>query len=384
MDQQLIMLPGPTNVPQRVMRAMIKPIVNHRGPEFHEMYPKLLEKVKKVLQTENDVFVLTSSGTGGVEAAMSNIVKPGDKVIVPVAGEFGARLAETVEVYGGEAIRIEVEPGDAPTAKQVEEVFERERNVKALAVVYNETSTGTTVRELREMGEIAKKYGALFIVDAISILGGDDLLVDKWNVDVCIAASQKCLAAPPGVAIISLSEDAWKAVRRGRPASFYFDLSRYKKYLEEKRETPYTPALPLFFALDEALTMILEYGLERWIARHKIAARAFYSAFQAIGLKLFAKKRARSNVVIAVCGPEKISVGAFREHLRRKYSVVVAGGFGKLKDLIFRVGCMGAITAREVVTTIASIENALADLGVQVPLGKGIEAAWTHLRELRE
>ncbi|HDI46377.1 MAG TPA: alanine--glyoxylate aminotransferase family protein [Candidatus Methanomethylia archaeon] len=376
------MLPGPTNVPQRVMRAMLKPIINHRGPEFHEMYPRLLEKVKKVLQTKSDVFVLTSSGTGAVEAALSNIVKPGDKVIVPVAGEFGSRLADSVEIYGGKALRIQVKPGDSPTAAQVEELLDREKDVLAVAVVYNETSTGTTVRELEKMGEIAKKYGALFIVDAISILGGDWLPVDEWNVDVCIAASQKCLAAPPGVSIISLSEDAWKAVKRGRPATLYFDLPRYKKYLEERKETPFTPALPLFFALDEALDMIFEYGLENWIRRQEATAKAFYSAFQAMGLKLFAKERARSNVVIAVYAPEGIEVGKFREHLRVKYSVVVAGGFGELKNVIFRVGNMGAVTAREVVTTVSSIESTLADLGAQVPLGEGVKAAWQYLKDL--
>jgi len=377
------MLPGPTNVPPRVMQAMLKPIINHRGPEFHEFYPRLLEKVKYVFQTQNDVLVLTSSGTGSVDAGVSNVIKPGDKAIVPVMGTFSERVADLVKAYGGVPITLSVDYGKAPKASDVEELFEKNKDAKALIVVHNETSTGVTVRDLAKMGEIAKKYGALFLVDAISILGGDELPVDKWNIDICMGASQKCLAAPPGLALISISQDAWKIIERQNDlAPRYFNLLRYKRYLVEDRETPYTPALSLMFALDEAINMIMEEGLDRWIWRQKLTARAFYKAFEEDGLSLFAEENSRSNTVIAVKVPQGVSSKTLREIMRTKYSVVVAGGFGKLKDAIFRVGNMGIVSAREVVTTIAAVEGALKELGIQNE-GRGLVAALELLKELK-
>ncbi|RLE50767.1 MAG: aminotransferase [Candidatus Methanomethylicota archaeon] len=377
------MLPGPTNVPPRVMQAMLKPIINHRGPEFHEFYPRLLEKVKYVFQTQNDVLVLTSSGTGSVDAGVSNVIKPGDKAIVPVMGTFSERVADLVKAYGGVPITLSVDYGKAPKASDVEELFEKNKDAKALIVVHNETSTGVTVRDLAKMGEIAKKYGALFLVDAISILGGDELPVDKWNIDICMGASQKCLAAPPGLALISISQDAWKVIERQNDlAPRYFNLLRYKRYLIEDRETPYTPALSLMFALDEAINMIMEEGLDRWIWRQKLTARAFYKAFEEDGLSLFAEENSRSNTVIAVKVPQGVSSKTLREIMRTKYSVVVAGGFGKLRDAIFRVGNMGIVSAREVVTTIAAVEGALKELGIQNE-GRGLVAALELLKELK-
>ncbi len=372
---QLIMLPGPTNVPARVYAAMCRPMINHRGAEFHELYPRLLDNCKKVFQTENDLFVLTSSGTGGIECAASNILLPGEKILVPVCGTFAERLAEAFRCYGARVSELRVEMGGAPTAEQVREALKRERDVKAVAVVYNETSTGTTVRELGEIGNAAKEAGALFIVDAISVLGGDDLPVDKWGVDVCITASQKCLATPPGLAPISVSRDAWKLIERSKPRNVYFDLIKCRTFRDEKKETPFTPAVNLFFALDEALQMILEAGLETWIGRHRKAAAAYYAAFGSMGLPLFASPDARSNVVVAISMPGGISSKDLKDRLRKKYGVVVAGGFGKLKDSIFRIGNMGIVTPREVLTTVSAVEASLHELGYAGELGKGIRTA---------
>ena len=187
-DRWLIMLPGPTNVPDRVMRAMIRPLMGHRGPEFRELYRRIVENAKYVFQTEGDLFVLTSSGTGGVACALENLLKPGDKVLVPVFGVFSSRMAETARRRGAEVVELPVEWGSAPRAKDIEDAFEREEGIKALCLVYNETSTGVTVRELPKMSEVAKDHGALVVVDAISILGGDELPVDAWGIDICITA----------------------------------------------------------------------------------------------------------------------------------------------------------------------------------------------------
>lgn len=379
---QLIMLPGPTNVPPRVYEAMCRPMINHRGAEFHELYPRILDNAKRVFQTEGDIFVLTSSGTGGVECAASNLLQPGEKILVPVGGTFGERFAAAFRMYGAQVVELKVEMGKSPTAEAVREALNRDREIKAVGVIYNETSTGTTVRELQEIGSAAKDHGALFVVDAISVLGGDDLPVDRWGVDVCITASQKALATPPGLALISVSKDAWRMIERAKPRTEYFDLIKHRKFRDEKKETPFTPAVNLFFALDEALQLILEVGLERWIGRHKLAAKAYYSAFNAMGLSLFAEERSRSTVVVAVNMPPKISAKDLRDRLRKKYGVVVAGGFGNLKDSIFRVGNMGIVTSREVVTTVSSIEAALSELGYPGVVGTGLRSAVPLISDL--
>jgi aspartate aminotransferase-like enzyme len=376
------MLPGPTNVPPRVYAAMNKPMINHRGAEFHELFPRMIDNAKKVFQTQNDLYALTSSGTGGIECAASNILQPGEKILVPVAGTFGERFAGAFKMYGVQPVELKVEMGKAPTAEQVRAALKADGGIKAVGVIYNETSTGTTVRELKEIGQVAKEHGALFVVDAISVLGGDDLPVDKWGVDVCITASQKALATPPGLALISVSKDAWKLIERAKPRTEYFDLLKYRKFSDEKKETPFTPAINLFFAMDEALQLINEVGLERWVGRHKLAAKAYYAAFGAMGLSLFAEERSRSTVVIAVNMPPKISAKDLRDRLRKKYGVVVAGGFGNLKDSIFRVGSMGIVTSREVVTAVSAIEASLSELGYPGVVGTGLRTAVPYLSEL--
>jgi len=372
----LIMLPGPTNVPDRVTRAMVKPMIGHRGPEFHELHKRIIENLKYVFQTRNDVYVLTSSGTGGVMCAVGNLVAPGDKVIVPTYGVFSERMRDKVKRRGGKVIEIPVEWGRAPTAAQIEDALRKEKDVKVVAIVYNETSTGVTVRELPEISKVVKEYGALLIADAISILGGDDLPVDKWNVDVCITGSQKCLACPPGLAIVSVSEEAWEAVEKNPCRPYYFDLMEIRRFYEEKVETPFTPAVPLFFALDEALQIIREEGLEKRFKRHATCAAAFYRAFEALGLSIYPKEEKNfSNTVLAANLPEGVEDGALRGTMKERYGILIAGGMGKLKGYIFRVGCMGIISESETLTTISALENTLKDLNYPVKLGAGLEAA---------
>ena len=373
-EQELIMLPGPTNVPPRVMRAMVKPIINHRGAKFREFYRELIQDLKYVFQTEGDVFPLTSSGTGGIECAVSNLVSDGDKVVVPVNGVFSARLAQTIKAFGGESVEIPVEWGDAVTPLQIKEALDRERDVKAVAVVYNETSTGVTTRRLKEIGELCDRRGCLLLVDAISILGGDELPVDEWKVDVCVVGSQKCLMAPPGLAAISISEKAWEAIKEGGKRRFYFDLLRYKEFLG-KLETPYTPALPLFFALKEALEMIKEEGLEARFRRHASCAKAVYGALERANLTFYAKEEVRSNVVIAVNNPPKINGEEIRAKLLREHRVAIAGGMGKLKGTMLRIGVMGMVNASYIIRTISALEQALKELGHEFEFGEAALAA---------
>ncbi|MEM3068501.1 MAG: alanine--glyoxylate aminotransferase family protein [Nitrososphaerales archaeon] len=371
--RQLIMVPGPTNVPARVMRAMLRPIINHRGPEFKELYAKILENAKYVFQTKGDVVILTASGTGGVECAVSNIVQGANKILVPNFGFFGERLRDNIVAMGGKPVEIPVEWGKGVTMDMIEEAVKRDKDIKAIALVYNETSTGTKVNCLKEIGEFCDEHNLLFVVDAISVLAGDYLPVDDWHVDICIAGSQKCLMCPPGLSLLSISEKAWSVIEKSTN-TFYFNLKAYRKY-EKEGQTPYTPAIPLYFALDEALKMIKEEGLENSIHRHKICAEAIYRAVESMGLVPFAEEEFRSNTVIAIKYPPKISDSSFRETLRNKYNVVIAGGQGKLKGSIFRIGSMGLITQAEVLQVIGALNMALSDLGFESKFNDSISAA---------
>jgi len=374
------MLPGPTNVPDRVTRAMTRPLINHRSPEFSALYESIEQGLKYVFQTRNPVYTLTASGTGGVDCAINNIVNPDDKIIVPVYGVFSQRIKEKIERYGGKPITLNVEWGQAPTAQQIADAAEKNKDAKAIAVVYNETSTGATVRDLPEIGKIAKQNNMLFIVDAISIMGGDRTPVDKWNIDVCVAGSQKCIACPPGLVMVSVNERAFEAIEKTKARSYYFDLISLRES-GLKKETPYTPAIPLFYALDEALKIAKEEGLEKRIQRHATCAKAFYRAFEAMNIAAFAEKSVRSNTVIAIKVPNGLDGDKIRKILKEKHNVVIAGGAGKIKQLIFRIGCMGIVSETEVLATIDAFEKTLTEVGYPLKIDAGVEAAKRVFRQ---
>lgn len=360
------MLPGPTNVPNRVMNAMLAPIINHRGDDFRQLYRTIVEKIRMTFQTQSDVVLLTTSGTGAVEASVVNLIKKGDKAIVPVSGEFGSRLADLIDSWGGKAIRVTAPYGDNPRYDKIEDALEQNKDTKAIYAVYNETSTGTTMRDMGKIGNLCSSHGAFYIVDAVSILGGDELPVDKWNIDICVTASQKGLAAPPGISPISISDRAKKYMLSNPPSILYLNLKRYFKYYEESFETPFTPALSLFYAFNEALDIVLEEGLDRRIERHRSCANAFYSGLSAIGLPPFAKEEARSNVVIAAKYIDRMDDKKFRTLLAKDFRVLIAGGFGELKGKVFRIGSMGEVNKYHVTRTLASIISAMNMLGLKV------------------
>jgi len=368
------MLPGPTNVPNRVLNAMLTPMINHRSDDFRKLYKDIVSKTQKVFETENDIVVLTTSGTGAVETSVVNLIKKDDVVIIPVNGEFSTRLADLIDNYGGKTIRINSPYGKNPPIEKIQEAFEKNSKVKALYVVYNETSTGTTLRYLSKLGDICKAHGAFFVVDAVSILGGDELPVDKWNVDICFTATQKALAAPPGIAPISISKEAKKYMIENPPASQYLNLKRYFKYYNDSFETPFTPAISLFYAYQEALNIILEEGIQNRIERHRKCANAFYSGLEALGFTPFADANSRSNVVIAVNYLPGIDDKRFRELISSKFKVLLAGGFGELKGKVFRVGCMGEVSSYHVMRTLSAISSSMSILGVP-PIKDGLSVA---------
>jgi aspartate aminotransferase-like enzyme len=360
----LLMIPGPTNVSPRVMKALVKPLINHRGPTFHKLYEEIETGLQYLFQTKNPVIPLTCSGTGGMEFAISNVVRPGDKVLVPSFGFFCERVCKAVEAYGGKPIRVEVPLGEAPRLSLVEEALEKEASVRAVVIVCNETSTGVRVPDLKDIAKATREHGSFFIADAISNLGGDPLPVDEWGIDLCVTVTQKCIAAPPGLALVSVGERVLEALKKEAPRTLYFSALEYLRYFQERRETPYTPSIPLFFALNEALKGIMEEGLEARFRRHRECALAFYEGLEKMGIKPFPKTEDfRSNTVIAARKPESIDMAKLRSLMETNYGIVIASGLGQLRDSIFRIGSMGIVSKTIVRRTLEALKGSLASLG---------------------
>ncbi len=353
------MLPGPTNVPERVTQAMLMHMINHRGNDFVELYEDIIHKTQNVFQTDGDIVVLSSSGTGAVEASVVNLIKKGDKVIIPVNGEFSSRLSQLLEMQGANTIKIVTPPGENATFEQVKETFDNNPDVKAFYVVHNETSTGTQIKYLDKISNLTSRNNCYYIVDSVSLLGGSYLPVDKWNIDICVTGSQKAIAAPPGISIISVNERTKRYMMNNPPPTMYFNLPRYFNYYAKSKETPFTPAIPILYAYREALSIILEEGLDIRIKRHKICSDALYSSLTAMGFKPFAKEADRSISIIALNYLAGLDDKIFRNTLAEKFKVLVAGGFGDLKGKVFRIGCMGEIDKYHVMRTISSISSTL-------------------------
>ena len=372
MDNILLMLPGPTTVDPRVLAAMSKAVVNHRGAKYGEILTETTELMSKVFQTPNKSYLLTGSGTAAMETAVANTVAPGEKMLNVDGGKFGERFMKIAKTHGIDAQELAVEWGTAVTPKQIEEVLDANEDIKAITVVHNETSTGVAA-PIEEIGKVMKNYDALYIVDTVSSLGGDYVDVEKYGIDVCVTGSQKCLAAPPGMAAITLSDDAWKAVDKVETNTFYLDLKAARKSGDKNPpETPYTPSVSLTYAMNEALKIVMEEGIENRVARHHKAAKASVAAVKALGLELFADEAVSSATVTAVKMPEGITDADFRGTTRDKYGVELAGGQDHLKGNVFRIGHMGCISYKELVQTFAAIGMTLKGLGAIEDAGAGV------------
>ena len=374
MYETLLMIPGPTRVSSRVLKAMSKSIVNHRSAVFGEILKETNEMMSEVFQTENPSYLITGSGTAVMEAAVGNVIEKGDKVLNIVGGKFGERFMQITETHQGIPVELEVEWGNAVNPDDVRYILEEEEDIKAVTIVHNETSTGVA-NPIEEVGRILKDFDALYVVDTVSSLGGDDVQVDNFGIDMCVTGSQKCLAAPPGMAAITLNEDAWDVVDKTKSKTYYLDMKKYRKSgAKDVPETPYTPSVSLMYAMNEALKIIMEEGLEARIKRHEQAAKATINGVKAIGLELFAKEETSSSTVTAVKIPERMTDKNLRGTMRNKYRIELAGGQDHLKGNVFRIGHMGNITHREIISTMAAIEMSLKEYGYEVELGTGVAA----------
>jgi len=344
-------------VPERVLEALSRPTLYHRSPEFKEIFLETRELLSKIMRTSGEVLILTSSGTGAMEAAVSNLFQPGDSAVVVVGGKFGQRWEELCRTYGINPIVINVEWGKAVKVEEVERALKENPNVKGVLVQICETSTGT-VYDVKSIGELLKDYAeTLLIADGITAYGVYDIPTDDWGIDVAITGSQKALMTPPGLAVIALNE---KAVERLKPRNYYFDLSKEIKQ-QRKGQTAYTTATNLVVALNEALKMILEEGIENVAERHRVLAKATREGVKALGLELLSESPA--NGVTAVKCPEGIDGQEVVRIAREKYGITIAGGQEHLKGKIFRLSHMGYVDQFDILTGLEVTEFALRELG---------------------
>lgn len=375
LQKSLLMIPGPTPVPDDVLRACATPMMNHRGPEYMALQRELIAGLKTAFRTAGDVQIFPASGTGGLEAAVVNVLSPGDRVVAAPIGSFGERFAEIAAAYGADVRRVASEWGEPADAEALAAALAEEPRAKALLVTHNETSTGV-LNDIQSIARAARavRPDILILVDGISGMLAADLRTDEWGLDVVVGGSQKAWMVPPGLTFLSISERAWAAHAEARMPRFYFDFTRMKKSMATD-QTPYTPALPQLFGLQVALRRILDEGLEASFARHARLGAATRAGVRALGLRLFAREGYYSNSLTAVWGPDGIAARDLRARMREAHGVVMAGGQGAIKDRIFRLGHLGYVDENDVVAALGALELSLRDLGVAVTPGAAVTAA---------
>jgi len=355
-------IPGPTPCPPQSLQAMSRQMINHRGGEFAKILNSATEKLKQVFQTKGDVFLLTGSGTGGLEAAIVNTLSPGDKVLSISNGAFSERFADIAEGYGAEVIRLNFEWGKAIDLGAVEKVLRKHNSIKdgdikAVLATHNETSTGMTNR-LGDISAMVKKFDKLLLVDAISSLGCINLPTDDWHCDVVVTGSQKGWMVPPGLAMVSVSEKAWQAHAQAKMPRYYWDFSKAKDFLQ-KGQTPWTPAISIFYALNTTLDLMLSEGLNNIFARHARIAQIARNGVKSLGFSLFPEEDYASDTVTAVNAMDKIDVPKLIQVLREEHDVVIAGGQRKLAGKIFRIGHLGSVYEDDIKSVLEALNQAL-------------------------
>jgi aspartate aminotransferase-like enzyme len=366
-------IPGPTPCPDDVLQAMSRQMINHRGPEFAEIVGRITSSLQHLFETKNDVLTLTSAGTGAIESAVVNTLSPGDRALVVSIGVFGDRFADMAKTYGVDVEKISFEQGTAADPQAVADALKKDASFKAVMVTHNETSTGVT----NDLGAIAKairgvRPDILILVDAISSLGSVPLPIDAWDLDVVFTGSQKGWMVPPGMAMVSVSKRAWDAVETAKIPRYYFDYKKAKTFLE-KGQTPWTPAVSIYFAMDLALQKLEAEGLKNIHERHARLGQFTRDNVKALGLKLLADESVASNTVTAVWVPEGVDGAALNKMMRTEYNTVLAGGQGPLTGKIFRIGHLGLVAEADLKACFDALKLALPRVGFS-PSGVGATA----------
>ena len=377
MDNKLmLMIPGPTPVPEQVLLAMAKHPIGHRSGEFSKIMADVTENLKWLHQTQNDVLMLTVSGTGAMEAGIINFLSPGDRVLVGSNGKFGERWVEVCDAYNLNVDPVTAEWGKPLDPEQFREKLEAdtEKQIKAVIITHSETSTGV-INDLETINRHVKAHGeALIIVDAVTSLGAANVPIDDWGLDVVGSGSQKGYMIPPGLGFVSVSPKAWEAYKNAKLPKFYLDLKPYSKNAT-KNTTPFTPPVNLIIGLQAALQMMKAEGLESIFARHQRQMNATREAMKALGLPLFAPDGASSPAITAVA-PTTVDAEQVRSVMKKRFDIVLAGGQDHLKGKIFRIGHLGFVSDRDILTAVGSLEATLIELGHEgFTSGAGVAAA---------
>lgn len=357
--------PGPTPCPPEVLAAMARPMVDHRGPELAATLARVSAGLKRAFQTENDVLIFTTSGTGGLEAAVVNTISPGDKVLSVSCGVFGDRFASIAQTYGARVTKLAFEPGTAADPAAVSRALNADPEIRAVLITHNETSTGVT-NLLTELAEAVRPSGALLMVDGISSVSSLSVPTDQLGLDVVVAGSQKGFMIPPGLAFLSLSARAWEAHARSTAPRFYFDAAKTRE-ATAKGQTPWTPAVSLYFALDVGLQLLEAEGWANIYARHARVGAYTRSRLRQLGLELVAAEGVASNTVTAVRGPDGIDISTLRRRLREDYGVVLAGGQGSLTGKVFRIGHLGLVQEADIEEAVTALDKVLVSMGFRSP-----------------
>ncbi len=374
MKKNYLLTPGPTSLPAEVLEALAKPIIHHRTPQFQAILKEAVEGLKYIFQTKNDVFVLSSSGTGAMEAAVANLLSPGDSAITVEGGKFGERWTELCQAYGVKAEVIKVEWGKAVSPSEISlKLKNKNSKIKAVFVTLCETSTAVT-NDIRAIADVLRNTETVLVVDAISGLGVIDLKTDQWGVDVVVSGSQKGLMLPPGLGFISVSEKAWKLIDQAKSPRYYFDLRLCKKAWAQT-DTPFTTSVSLVVALNAALKMLKAEGLENVFKRCGKLAEAVRAAAKAMGLKLYAQESCSSDAVTAVCVPAGIDGEKLVKTMRDIHGITIAGGQAELKGKVFRIASMGYLNEFDIILALACLEKVLFQMGYKFELGAGLKAA---------
>ena len=371
MQRNYLLTPGPTPLPPYVRQALSKEIIHHRTPQFQAILKDVEDNLKYIFQTKNDVFVLASSGTGAMEAAVANTISANDKVIVIEGGKFGQRWTELNKVFGADIELVQVEWGKAVKPEKIKEILDKDKNIKAVFATHCETSTGV-VTDIQALAKTIKDTNAILIVDAISSLGAIDLKADEWSVDMVVSGSQKGLMLPPGLGFISVSAKAYKLIEVCKNPRYYFDLRLAKKALD-KNDTPFTPAITTIVALNEVLKNMCSETLEAIFARNKKLADAVRQTMIALGLELFTTLQDGSDAVTAVKVPKGVDGAKLVKTMRDECNVAIAGGQAHLKGKIFRIAHMGFIREDDLKVGIKTLEEVLSLMGYKFEKGIGLK-----------
>ena len=379
MKKSLLLLPGPVPVSQTVLEAMARPLINHRGPEFAAMLGRIETALKPVFGTKHDVLLLGCSGTGAMETALVNLFSPGDVLLSCSVGVFGKRFASIASQYGCSVEELETPPGAAldPRALAARLAADTDRNIHGILLTHNETSTGVQ-NDMAALAEVVRAHGAITLVDSVSGLGAGEFRMDEWGYDAVVTASQKAFAAPPGVAMIALSERAWNKLESVKQPNFYFSVHKAREFARNG-QTPWTPPISILYALDTALARYHAEGMTAVIERHARYARAVRAGLEALGFTIFSRPDAHSDTVIAAYPPSGVDPSALLKRLRERYGVVLSGGQGAFAGKIVRFGTMGDVSEGDLVGAIGAIELALADIEASAHPGAGTAAAIASL-----